>query len=65
MALKRNHARAVAQEHPANGLRTWTYTVAISLTLLAIMYGLAYWHEARGEAARDSAVQSAPITSTH
>jgi hypothetical protein len=64
MALKRNHARAVAQEH-ANGLRTWTFTIAISLTLLAIMYGLAYWHEARGEAIRDSAVQSAPITLTH
>jgi len=64
MALKRNHARAVAQEQ-STGLRTWTFTVAISLTLLAIMYALAYWHEARGEAARDGAVQSAPITSTH
>jgi hypothetical protein len=65
MSLKRNHARAVAQEHPANGSRTWTFTLAISLTVLAIMYGLAYWHEARGEAARDGALNSAPITSTH
>jgi hypothetical protein len=63
MASKKARATAVAQAHSANQLRTWTFTIAISATLLAIMYGLAYWHELRGEAARQDATQ-APISST-
>ena len=65
MASKQARAAVVAQAHSANQLRTWTFTIAISATLLAIMYGLAYWHELRGEAARQDAIRSAPISATH
>ena len=69
MAVNVNKARATAipADNSVQQARTWTYTLAISATLLAIMYGLAFWHEARGEAAREQAVQPAPIAaaSTH
>ena len=65
MPLKENHlARAVAADareslpHASsddasrNGLRSWILTIAISAAVLATMYGLAYWNEARGEASR-------------
>jgi len=64
MASKKARATAVAQVHSANQLRTWMFTIAISATLLAIMYGLAFWHEVRGEAARQDAMRAAPISST-
>jgi hypothetical protein len=66
MASKKARATAVAQaQHSASAVRTWTFTIAISATLLAVMYGLAYWHELRGAAARQDAMQSAPISATH
>ncbi len=64
MAVKKARAAAIAQEHAANQARTWTFTLAISAALLAIMYGLAFWHESRSEAARQQAIQSAPISSS-
>ena len=64
MASKKARATAVAQVNSAHQLRTWTFTIAISATLLAVMYGLAYWHELRGEAARQDAMRAAPISST-
>jgi hypothetical protein len=66
MATKKAKAVAIAQEHAANQMRTWTFTLAISATLLSIMYGLAFWHEARSEAARVQAIQEAPVSApTH
>ena len=35
----------------------WAITLAISLILLAIMYGLAFWHESHNEAARQNKIQ--------
>jgi hypothetical protein len=64
MASKQARATAVAQVDSAHQLRTWTFTIAISAALLAVMYGLAYWHELRGEAARQDAIHAAPISST-
>lgn len=40
-------------------IRTWTVTFAIAAIVLLTMYGLAYWHEARGEANRP--LNDAPI----
>ena len=65
MASKKARATAIAQANSANQLRTWMFTIAISATVLAIMYGLAYWHELRGEAARQDAMRAAPISATH
>jgi hypothetical protein len=65
MAVNKARARAIAQEHSAHQARTWTFTLAISAALLAIMYGLAFWHEARSAAARQDAINSAPIITTH
>jgi hypothetical protein len=54
-------ARKIDQENAANQVRTWTFTLAISATLLAIMYGLAFWHEARARAiAAEAATISTP-----
>ncbi|HML14572.1 MAG TPA: hypothetical protein VK456_14795 [Xanthobacteraceae bacterium] len=65
MAVNKAKATAIThkieQEHAANQVRTWTFTIAISATLLAIMYGLAFWHEARARATAAEAAQiSAP-----
>ena len=77
MPLKEDHlARAVpadareSQPHASsgdasrNGLRSWILTIAISAAVLATMYGLAYWNEARGEASRamSATTQNAAVT---
>ena len=62
MAVNKAKATAFAQkidQERANQVRTWTFTIAISATLLAVMYGLAFWHEAR---ARATAAEAAAIT---
>ena len=35
----------------------WAIALAISVILLAIMYGLAFWHESHNEAARQNKIQ--------
>jgi len=37
--------------------KPWAIALAISVILLAIMYGLAFWHESRNEAARQNKIQ--------
>jgi hypothetical protein len=59
-----NHVRNAETSTQAadgnTGMRTWVLTLAISGTVLATMYGLAYWNEARSEAVRAQTI-SAPV----
>jgi hypothetical protein len=41
-----------AREGARSAFRTWAVTLGVSGAMLAVMYGLAFWHEARAEAAR-------------
>jgi hypothetical protein len=41
-----------AREGARSAFRTWAVTLGVSGAMLAAMYGLAFWHEARAEAAR-------------
>ena len=62
-----NHVRnAKASTQPADahsGMRTWVLTLAISGTVLATMYGLAYWNEARSEAVRAQTIAAPAVSS--
>jgi len=62
-----NHVRnAKASAQPADaksGMRAWVLTLAISGTVLATMYGLAYWNEARSEAVRAQTIAAPAVSS--
>jgi hypothetical protein len=51
-----------AREGARSAFRTWAVTLGVSGVMLAVMYGLAFWHEARAEAARAApAAVSTPL----
>jgi hypothetical protein len=51
-----------AREGARSAFRTWAVTLGVSGAMLAVMYGLAFWHEARAEAARAApAAVSTPL----
>jgi len=60
---ERNTKASARPTDAKSGMRTWVLTLAISGTVLATMYGLAYWNEARSEAVRAQTIAAPAVSS--